>query len=95
MPIEFEEIDDQERLAIAYKNIGEILRIDAAKIQNYFILVYDGTDELKADTDIPEVDIVVRTLSVFLEHLTGRKVFLGEDLPPGGFLNDSGEVDNR
>lgn len=76
MPVEFENVNDRKRWEKALKNIGEILDLPPENVKNYLVLVYDGTPELKADTDISDVKDVVAMTMVFLEHITGRKVNL-------------------
>lgn len=74
MAVEFENVTDRERWEKALANVGEILGIAPENVKNYFLLVYDGTQELKADTDIPEVTDVVAMVTIFLEHVTGKTV---------------------
>jgi hypothetical protein len=76
MAVEFESVTDQARWELAVKNLGEILELPPEKVKNYLVLVYDGTPEMKADTDITEVADVVALVMIFLEHLTGQKVRL-------------------
>jgi hypothetical protein len=76
MTVEFESVTDQARWELAVKNLGEILELPPEKVKNYLVLVYDGTPEMKADTDITEVADVVALVMIFLEHLTGQKVRL-------------------
>jgi hypothetical protein len=76
MAVEFESINDQARWEKAIKNVAEILELKPENVKNYLLLVYDGTQELKADTDIPNVTDVVAMTMVFLEHITGQKVRL-------------------
>jgi len=76
MAVEFESINDRARWELAIKNVAAILELKPETVKNYLVLVYDGTPELKADTDIPEVTDVVAMVMVFLEHITGRKVTL-------------------
>jgi hypothetical protein len=95
MAVEFESVNDQARWEKAVKNIGQILGIPTEKVVNYLVLVYDGSPELKADTDISEVPDVIAMVTVFLEHVTGKTVRFEDNFPDGGFINDSGEVDNR
>lgn len=74
MAVEFENVTDRERWEKALANVGEILGIAPENVKNYFLLVYDGTQELKADTDIPEVTDVVAMVTIFREHVTGKTV---------------------
>ena len=74
MAVEFETITDQARWKKTIKHIAEILDLDPDNVLNYIVLAYDGTQELKADTDIPEVSDVVALTTIFLEHVTGKKV---------------------
>jgi hypothetical protein len=74
MTVKFENIEDQERWEKARANVGEILELEPEKVLNYLVLAYDGTPEMKADTDMPEVEEVVELVSIFLRHVTGKKV---------------------
>lgn len=74
MPVEFENVTDRARWETAIKNIGEILDLTPENVKNYLVLVYDGSPELKADTDIPNVGDVVALVTTFLEHITNQKV---------------------
>jgi hypothetical protein len=76
MAVEFENVTDQKRWELALKNIGEILELPPEQVKNYLVLVYDGTPELKADTDIPNVTDVIALVILFLEHVTGKTVRL-------------------
>jgi hypothetical protein len=76
MAVEFENVTDQKRWELALRNIGEILELPPEQVKNYLVLVYDGTPELKADTDIPNVTDVVALVTLFLEHVTGKTVRL-------------------
>jgi hypothetical protein len=76
MAVEFENITDRARWETAVKNVAEILELPPENVKNYLVLVYDGSPELKADTDIPDVRDVVAMVMVFLEHVTGKKVNL-------------------
>lgn len=76
MAVEFEEINDRAKWETAVKNVGEMLDLAPEDVKNYLLLVYDGTHELKADTDIPDVTSVVGMVTIFLEHITGKKVRL-------------------
>ena len=76
MAVEFENVTDQKRWELALRNIGEILEIPPEKVKNYLVLAYDGTPELKADTDITNVTDVVALVILFIEHVTGKTVRL-------------------
>jgi hypothetical protein len=78
MAVEFETVNDRDRWKKTIKNVGEILSLPPEKILNYIVLAYDGTPEMKADTDIPDVKDVVALVMVFLEHVTGKKVHLDD-----------------
>jgi|HubBroStandDraft_1064217.scaffolds.fasta_scaffold2295428_1 hypothetical protein len=80
MAVEFENIVDRERWKKARANIAEILELEPEEVLNYLVLVHDGTPELKADTDIPDVTDVVALVAVFLEHVTGKKVTFEDSL---------------
>jgi hypothetical protein len=74
MAVEFETVNDKDRWKKTVKNVGEILGLEPEKILNYIVIGYDGTPELKADTDFPEVADVVAVVAIFLEHVTGKTV---------------------
>jgi len=74
MGVEYENVNDQKRWEKSVKNVAEILEIPSETVQNYLLLVYDGTPKLKADTDISEVVDVIALITLFLEHVTGKKV---------------------
>lgn len=76
MPVEFEEEKNQERWETAIKNVAEILQLDKDTVENYLVLVYDGTTELKVDTDLPDIGAIVSMTMVFLEHVSGKGVIL-------------------
>ena len=76
MPVEVEPISDNERWKKSVQYVGEIIGIDHKTIENYLVLAYDGTDKIKADTDIPDLEGVITVVQVFLEHVSGKKVRL-------------------
>lgn len=76
MTLDYEERTDQEHWELAVKNVAEILKLDKDKVGNYLVLAYDGTPELKADTDVEDIPTITALLVVFLEHVSGKGVIL-------------------
>lgn len=74
MTLEFEKEKNQQRWEKAIKNVAEILQLDPKKVGNYLVIVYDGTGELKADTDLDDINTIIAMTTVFLEHVSGKKV---------------------
>lgn len=78
MPVTYEEDHDEEKADKIIAAIAENLGLEPDSIKKYMIIAYDGTEQLKAGSDLEQGDMINLTI-VFLEHLTGMHVELSAE----------------